>query len=147
MRTLVSGILLVCSLGMLGAAPPGAPPLPPQPKVRPAGIPAHYVMVTPCIAHMGEHWADPSKPLDGTAIYGTMNGKPVFTEIMLTPKDIAAGKSFDEMLVPLPGYKIDHVDMDFMPHGHAGMPFAHYDIHAYYVPHSVHMAFCPNATE
>ena len=38
---------------------PGAPPLPPQPKVRPAGIPAGALLVSPCVKGMGEHWANP----------------------------------------------------------------------------------------
>ncbi len=113
--------------------------------VRPAAIPAGYVQVSPCIPTMGEHWAMPTTLMNGGTIYGTYNGKPVFTEIMLTPKDFASGKSWDEVLVPLPGYQINHVDIDFMPHGHPGMAFPHYDIHAYYVSHATHMAYCGGA--
>jgi Hypothetical protein TTHB210 len=116
--------------------------LPPQPKVRPAGIPANFVLVSPCIPGMGEHWANLKASLDGGTIYGTYKGKPVFTEIMLTPKDFAMGKSYTDVLKPLPGYAIDHVDIEYLPHGHPGMPFAHYDIHGYYVPHKVHEKFC-----
>jgi len=124
------------------AAPPG-PQLPPQPKVHPAGIPASFVMVSPCIPGMGAHWANPKTGLHATTIYGTYEGKPVFTEIMLLPQDFAAGKSFEDVLVPLPGYHIDHVDIEYLPHGHPGMPFAHYDIHGYYVSHAAHEKFCP----
>jgi hypothetical protein len=48
------------------------------------------------------------------------------------------------MLRPLPGYTIDHVDVEYVPYGHAGYPIPHYDLHAYYVPHAVHEAFCPD---
>lgn len=124
----------------------GAPPLPPQPKVRPAGIPTSDVMVSPCIPGMGEHWANLKAGLHATALYGTYEGKPVFTEVMLVQKDFADGKSFTDVLKPLPGYKIDHVDIEFLPHGHPGMPIPHYDLHGYYVPHSVHTKFCPGST-
>jgi hypothetical protein len=127
---------------MLRASAIDMPDLPPQPKVHPAGIPANYSLVSPCVPTMGEHWANPKSSPDGTTIYGTYKGKPVFTEIMLTPKDFAAGKSYLDVLKPLPGYAIDHVDIQYLPHGHPGMPYAHYDIHGYYVPHKVHEKFC-----
>lgn len=137
MRSLqISGAALVCALvaclssaSAVTTTPPGA-------------IPAGYEHVSPCIPTMGEHWANPATIATGGAIYGTYEGKPVFTEIMLTPKDLAAGKSWDQVLKPLPGYQINHVDIDFEPHGHPGMMFPHYDIHAYYVSHATHMAFC-----
>lgn len=122
---------------------PAAPQLPPQPSVRPAGMPAGALMVSPCVKSMGEHWANP-KDLPLGPIYGTYDGKPVFTEVMIDQKQFEAGKSYLDMLKPLPGYTIDHVDIEFEPYGHEGYPIAHYDVHAYYVPHDVHEAFCPN---
>ena len=115
----------------------------PQPPPKP--IPASYSQVSPCVKGMGIHYADVTKPLVGSTIYGVNDGKPVFTEIMLTPKQFADGGSWDNTLRPLPGYRIDHVDIDYLKNGHPGMPFAHYDLHAYYVPHGVHMKFCPNS--
>lgn len=130
------------------AAPPkGMPMLPPQPAVHPAGIPAGYKLVSPCIVGMGEHWADLKAGLHASTLYGTYQGKPVFTEIMLLPQDFAQGKSFDDQLKPLPGYRIDHVDIEYLKHGHPGMAFAHYDIHGYYVPHATHAKFCPGGTK
>jgi hypothetical protein len=119
------------------------PQLPPQPKVHPAGIPADALLVSPCVKGMGEHWANP-KDLPLGPIYGTYRGKPVFTEIMIDKKAFAAGRSYLDMLRPLPGYTINHVDVEYVPYGHAGYPIPHYDLHAYYVPHAVHEAFCPN---
>ncbi len=121
------------------ALPPG---LPPQPKVHPAGIPAGAVLVSPCVAGMGEHWAN-LKNLPLGPIYGTYQGKPVFTEIMISQKAFAAGTSYVNMLKPLPGYKIDHVDIEYLPYGHEGYNIPHYDVHGYYVPHAVHEKFCP----
>ncbi|HZT11702.1 MAG TPA: hypothetical protein VFA29_02800 [Candidatus Baltobacteraceae bacterium] len=136
-------LLTAASLAFLlpaAAAPPG---LPPQPKVHPAGIPADAVLVSPCVRGMGEHWAN-LKNLPLGPIYGTYRGKPVFSEIMIDKKAFAAGRSYLNLLRPLPGYTIDHVDVEFVPYGHAGYPIPHYDLHAYYVPHAVHEAFCPN---
>ncbi len=129
------------------APPPGMPALPPQPAVHPAGIPANFMMVSPCVTGMGNHWADPKVGIHGTTIYGSYEGKPVFTEIMMTPSDFASGKSFRDVLRPLPGYRIDHVDIEYLAHGHPGMPFAHYDIHGYYVAHAVHAKFCPDGVK
>jgi hypothetical protein len=108
-----------------------------------AGLPPGVVQLSPCVATMGEHWANP-KNLPLGPIYGVYNGKLVFTEIMVDQKLFAQGKGFRDVLKPLPGHTIDHVDIAFNPHGHEGYPIPHYDIHAYYVPHAVHMAYCPN---
>jgi hypothetical protein len=135
--------MLFLSLTNVSAAAPDGTQLPPQPKVRPAGIPANFMMVSPCIPGMGEHWANPKLGLHATTIYGTYEGKPVFTEIMLLPQDFASGKSFTDVLIPLAGYHIDHVDIEYLAHGHPGMPYAHYDIHGYYVSHAAHEKFCP----
>lgn len=140
-------LALFAALASLAAAPaaaPAAPPaLPPQPTVHPAGIPADALRLSPCVSGMGEHWANP-KDLPLGPIYGVYDGKPVFTEVMIDRKAFAAGTSYVDLLKPLPGYKIDHVDIEFEPSGHPGYPIPHYDVHAYYVPHAVHTAFCPN---
>jgi hypothetical protein len=143
MRSLVFALVFCTFTAAIAAAQPGPPQLPPQPKVRPAWVPAGALLVSPCIVGMGEHWANP-KDLPLGPIYGEYQGKPVFTEIMIDQKAFAAGKSWEDQLKPLAGNKIDHVDIDFVPYGHAGYPIPHYDIHAYYVPHKVHEKFCPN---
>lgn len=139
-RTLFFAVALIA---VPAASLAGPPMMPPQPKVHPAGIPANALMVSPCVTSMGEHWANP-KNLPFGPIYGVMNGKPVFSEIMIDRKLFAAGKSWNDTLKPLPGYTIDHVDIWFEPHGHPGYPIPHYDIHAFYVSHATHMAYCPN---
>ncbi len=116
--------------------------LPPQPKIHPAGIPANALLVSPCIATMGEHWANP-KDLPMGPIYGTWQGKPVFTEMMITVSQLQQGFSYANIHA-LPGYTIDHIDFEFEPHGHPGLPVPHYDLHAYYVSPAVQKAICPD---
>lgn len=133
----------------IAAAPPqgGMPALPPQPKVRPAGIPAGFVMVSPCVQGMGEHWANlKTGMLPGGAmgpIYGTYQGKAIFSEIMVPVSTFQKGFNY-RRLTALPGYTINHIDVEYHPKGHDGMPIPHYDIHAYYVAHADHMKMCPN---
>ena len=136
---------LACCIGTLGAGAArasGAPQLPPQPKGHPAGIPEGAVLVSPCVATMGEHWADP-KNLPLGPIYGTWQGKPVFTEIMVSLKQLQEGFSYANIRA-LPGYTIDHIDFEFEPHGHQGYPIPHYDVHAYYVSPAAQAKICPN---
>ncbi|MBV8164242.1 MAG: hypothetical protein JOZ91_08235 [Candidatus Eremiobacteraeota bacterium] len=132
---IVAGVV-ACMAGAYAAeqmqVPKGVPP--------PKPIPRQYVQASPCIPTMGEHWVNPKVP--DAPIYGVYQGKPVFTEIMVLPKDLAAGKNWNNVLQPLPGYQINHVDIGYLPHGHPGMMFPHYDIHAYYVAHDVHMGWC-----
>lgn len=138
---------VVCAIALtLGSttsafADSGAPMLPPQPAVHPAGIPQDAVMVSPCVATMGEHWAN-LKDLPMGPIYGTWQGKPVFTEIMVPLTTLQQGFSYANIRA-LPGYTIDHVDVAFEPHGHPGLPVPHYDIHTYYVSAEVQKTICP----
>lgn len=114
-------------------------------KGRPVGLPSGVVPFGGCIPSMGYHYADPKNwPLG--PIYGYYNGKPVFTEIMPLKKDVDKGMNLDDVLKPLPGYHIDHVDIWYEPAGHPGLSKPHYDIHAWYVPHSVHMTYCKNTS-
>ena len=137
LQLFVVAALLSASVTRAASDTPAMKNLPP-----PKPIPGNFVQVSPCIPTMGAHYANPKMPLEGSTIFGTFEGKPVFTEIMLTPKSFAAGKSWENVLRPLPGFAIDHVDIEYLPHGHPGMAFAHYDLHAYYVPHPVHMQYC-----
>lgn len=134
--------IFACVALLTAAAPAlaGGVQLPPQPKTRPAGMPAGYVMVSPCVPSMGEHWANPQNLL--APIYGAYHGKIVFSEIMVPKAQFEKGFNY-ENLRALPGHTIDHVDIEYEPHGHPGMSIPHYDIHAYYVGHAAHMAYCP----
>lgn len=138
--------LLSFALALSAANAFAAPPMmafPPQPKVHPAGIPTNFTMVSPCVQGMGEHWANlKSKTALTGPLYGTYNGKPVFSEIMVTQKQLQDGFTYRN-LTALPGYTINHVDFNFEPHGHPGMPFPHYDLHAYYVSAAEQEKICP----
>ncbi len=113
---LTFGFAIAGSVALLGAGP-AAPMLPPQPATRPAGIPSDAMLVSPCVATMGEHWAN-LKNLPLGPIYGVWQGKPVFTEIMVSVEQLQKGFSYANVHA-LPGYTIDHVDVSFEPHGHA----------------------------
>jgi len=56
-KALTFGFAVAGSVALLGAGP-AAPLLPPQPATRPAGIPSDAMLVSPCVATMGEHWAN-----------------------------------------------------------------------------------------
>lgn len=136
--------------------PPGSgpPPLPPgmtqeimtmmmtPGKPTPPGLPRGLVPLSGFIPTMGFHYAKggdfPFGPL-----FGWYEGKPIFTEFMPTVVQFEAGFNTDDIKA-LPGYKIDHVDIWYEPHGHPGLTVPHYDVHAWYVPHAEHMKFCNN---
>lgn len=123
---------VIALLSMLATAGPAL-------AARPAGIPSGYVMVSPCVPSMGEHWANPHDLQ--APIYGTYKGNVVFSEIMVPKAQFEKGFNYLDLRA-LPGHTIDHVDIEYEPHGHEGMPIPHYDIHAYYVGHAAHMAYC-----
>jgi len=138
---LVLAFIATSSIALAAAPAPGMK-LPPQPKVRPVGMPAGAVMVSPCIRNMGEHWVNPKDAPTGP-IYGTYQGKIIFTEIMPTKAQLDKGWWYSNLRA-LPGYKIDHVDVEYHPKGHPGLMVPHYDIHAYYIPHAAEMNICPS---
>ena len=157
-RAILSCLSVTLAAGLLAATPPSKPApgqLPPGltpaimkmmmtlPKGHPASMPAGTVPFSGCIPTMGYHYAKPGNFPFGP-IYGYYNGKATFTEIMVNKSFFDQGKSWDEVLKPLPGYKIDHVDIWYESHGHPGYAIPHYDIHAWYIPHSAHMTFCGN---
>jgi len=114
-------------------------------KPHPPGLPPGVSPLMGCIPAMGYHYGK-NADLPFGPIYGYYNGKPVFTEIMVSRARLMAGESWDGVLKPLPGYTINHVDIWWEPHGHPGYLVPHYDIHAWYVPHAEHMKYCGNTS-
>lgn len=112
---------------------------------HPAGLPAGVKPFLGCIPTMGYHYARP-KDWPFGPIYGWYKGKLTFTEVMIDANMFKSGKSFDDVLKPLPGYKVDHVDIWYEAHGHPGYAIPHYDIHAWYIPRSEYMHFCNNTS-
>lgn len=98
--------------------------------ILPAGVqPLDGGFVVP---KMGEHWADP-KNMPLGPIFGIHNGKLVFLEFM-------PDKDLDKTVHDIPGTggvpvppSVDHVDIDWNPHGHPGDLNPHYDIHLYFI--------------
>ena len=111
-------------------------------KAARLGLPPGTIQAGPCVPGMGEHWVRPQDAPFGP-IYGVVNDRVVFVEVMIDQKAFAAGRSWDQQLKPIAGKRIDHVDIDFNPHGHAGYAIPHYDVHAYFVPHAEHLGYCP----
>lgn len=111
---------------------------------HPAVIPADAKAWFGCIPTMGYHYINP-KNIPRGPLYGFYQGKATFTELMLTNAELLHS-DWNDQLKPLPGYTIDHVDVWYEPHGHPGYEVPHFDIHAWYVPHAVHMKYCGNAS-
>ncbi len=111
-------------------------------KAAQLGLPEGVIQGSPCVPTMGEHWADP-KNMPLGPIYGVVGDEVVFVELMPAQAYFADGQSWDEVLVPPAGQTVNHVDFTYLPEGHPGYEVPHYDIHAYFVSHSEHMAFCP----
>ena len=63
-----------------------------------------------CIPTMGYHYINPKNWPFGP-IYGWYNGEMTFTEVMVAKSDFTSGKSWNDLLKPLPGHTIDHVDI------------------------------------
>lgn len=153
----VGPLLLAAVIGALASAqaqntklPPGMTPrilhmiMTPL-KTHPAAMPADTKPFLGCIPTMGYHYVNPKNAPFGP-IYGYYNGKATFTEIMVDKKAFESGTSWNNVLKPLPGYHIDHVDIWYESHGHPGYTIPHYDIHAWYIPRSQYMYFCGNTS-
>lgn len=107
-------------------------------------LPKNVVQISGIVPQMGEHWANPADlPLG--PIYGVSAGKVTFLEFMIDKQALAKGTSFLELAskagIPLP--PLDHLDINYEPHGHEGYTVPHYDVHLYFVPHPEHMAITP----
>lgn len=113
-----------------------------QQRAAELGLPEGTIQLTPCVPTMGEHWANPADMPLGP-IYGVADGKVTFVEIMPSQEAFQSGESWIDVLQPLEGYAIDHVDIPFEDGGHEGYEVNHYDIHAYFMPHEQHMQICP----
>lgn len=150
--SLIAALALVLMLGLVvGQQGEGGPPQPTPEQMEAMakraaqlGLPEGTIQLTPCVPGMGEHWANPADMPLGP-IYGVMGDKVTFVEIMPSQEAFANGEQWLEVLKPLDGYAIDHVDFEFQPQGHEGYEVPHYDIHAYFVTHEEHEGFCPGA--
>ena len=99
-----------------------------------ADLPPGTIKVSPPVPGMGEHWANP-KDLPLGPIYCVMNGRVICAEFMVLQEAFIRGKSFERLRLRMEGKlpPVNHLEMTFMPHGHAGFEVPHYDVHMYFV--------------
>jgi hypothetical protein len=83
---------------------------------------------------MGEHWANP-RDLPLGPIYCVMRGRVVCAEFMVSQKDLVSGRSFERLRFGLNEKQppINHLELNFQPHGHEGFEVPHYDLHMYFI--------------
>lgn len=111
-------------------------------QLRPEGMPADAIPISPVVPGMGEHWANP-RNLPVGPIYGVYKGKVVFLEYMLSQEDLKAGKSWTNLAADPSLPPVHHVEVEFVPNGHEGYEIPHYDVHLYLVPHEEHVKYMP----
>ena len=136
---LLGWLAVAAAAGTAAAAEPAAgarvdPALAGLPTV--ARLPPGTVQISPVVPGMGEHWANPSDlPLG--PIYCVVQRRIVCAEFMIAQEDFEAGRSFPVLEAPLRGGRrlppLDHLDVGFEPHGHAGFEVPHYDLHMYFI--------------
>ncbi|WCK54273.1 hypothetical protein PP175_23785 [Aneurinibacillus sp. Ricciae_BoGa-3] len=94
-------------------------------------FPKGTVQISPAVPNMGEHWAKLDDMPYGP-IWGAYKGKLVFFEYMFakdTERDLVLGGNQG---APTPS-RIDHAEVNWNPHGHAGYEVPHYDVHLYFI--------------
>ena len=101
-----------------------------------ARLPPGTVRISPVVPGMGEHWANP-RDLPLGPIYCVIQRRIVCAEFMIAQEDFEAGRSFPVLEAPLRKGRrlpaLDHLDVGFQAHGHAGFEVPHYDLHMYFI--------------
>jgi plastocyanin len=107
-------------------------------------LPDNYIQLSPVVAGMGEHWANPEDPTK--PILGIYKGKLVFIEHIIPKAAFEAGTSFSDVpfLQGKPSPAIDHVDIEYLANGLPipgldGVPL--YAPHYYVVSHEEHLMY------
>ncbi len=142
-RTTAAALGLLCWLAA-AAGPATAQPAGGRAGVDPAlaglptvaRLPAGTVRISPVVPGMGEHWANP-KDLPLGPIYCVIQRRIVCAEFMIAQEDFERGRSFPVLEAPLRKGRrlppLDHLDVGFQAHGHAGFEVPHYDLHMYFI--------------
>jgi uncharacterized protein YjiS (DUF1127 family) len=99
------------------------------------GMREHWARVSPPVPGMAEHWARP-EDLPLGPIYCIMDGKVIGAEFMIAQDDLLMGRSFERLRLGMKGKlpPVDHLELNYMPHGHEGYEAPHYDLHMYFIP-------------
>lgn len=112
----------------------------PNPAARPQGLPEDFVPIGDHQKYKTQHWVKPKDWPVGPTIQ-SREGEVVSVEFRIAKRDFERGFSwglvYPEALRHLP---VDHVDIDMVGAGHFGFEIPHYEVHAYFVPHSAHGA-------
>lgn len=107
-------------------------------------LPEGTIKISDAIPAMGEHWANP-RDLPLGPIYLVWQGKVIGVEYMFTLAMMNAAPAgppsptgevaynYQTPDLALPGQKVDHLTLDYMPEGHPGFKVPHYDIHMYFI--------------
>jgi hypothetical protein len=111
-----------------------------NPVPRPKGLPADFTPVGDHQKHKTQHWVKPKDWPVGPAVQ-SREGEIISVEFRIAKADFERGFSWGLMYPKeLKQLKIDHMDIELVPAGHAGIDTPHYEIHLYFVPHSEHGA-------
>ena len=102
-----------------------------------ATLPKDAVKLSESVTAMGEHWARPQDMPVGP-IYLVYKGKVIGIEFMVSQELMKNMTTPDEgtflELAGLPvNTYVDHMDIEFMPHGHPSYEVPHYDVHLYFI--------------
>ena len=121
-------------------------------SVQKVTLPEDAQKLSDLIPSMGEHWANP-KDLPIGPIYLVHDGEVIGMEYMFTvdlmkeariatPEGELAFRYLPEL--PVEAW-IDHVEIEYMSHGHEGFDVPHFDIHFYLVnPEERHKKLVPH---
>jgi len=88
---------------------------------RPAFVPKDATATARCVAGLGDVYWNPAKLPFGPT-YGAYKGQPIFEEFMISQEDLARGRNWQDIRMPIRGYAVDHIDIWFAPHEHDGAP-------------------------
>ena len=99
-------------------------------------LPTDYVRISPAIPLLGEHYGKGTLgSLPYAPIYCGYKGKIICIEWIMSPQEIAAGKSWKN-LGGITGMNLpsaDHVDITYEANGHGDWPVPLYNVRVYFV--------------
>lgn len=108
-------------------------------------LPPDAVIISSCSLHQGALYVKPSDIPIGP-MYMVNNGKVIGLEFMLDRSQFLAGQSFD-FLRGL-GMKVDHINVGYLEHGHAGHNTPHYHVDLYNISREEEQAItCPGSQD
>jgi|Deesub1362A_J573_1020465.scaffolds.fasta_scaffold00005_188 hypothetical protein len=111
-----------------------------QPEENILALPNEAIKLSEVVPGMGEHWAIPSD-LPFGPIYLVHEGKIIGIEYMIhedelesNPITLPSGEVIGRpFIMSTLGQKINHVELNYLPQGHAGDEEPHYDLHMYFI--------------